>query len=205
MTRMERKRRNNRRKAVLLFFFFLILLLLLAMTTEMGETEDRTDGIEETAAAENIISVDIENDTEEDPVDEYAEDKEALAKMVWGEARGCSETEQAAVVWCALNRYDNNDPYFDDCESIYDIVTQPGQFVGYKTEHPVDPEIMAVVEDVMTRWMEESEGKDDVGRVLPKDYLFFTGNGRENIFRDEYRGGNIWDWSLESPYETEGE
>ena len=31
----------------------------------------------------------------------------ALAKLIWGEARGISsDTEKAAVVWTALNRYD---------------------------------------------------------------------------------------------------
>ena len=36
----------------------------------------------------------------------------ALARTVWGEARGCSTTEQAAVAWCVLNRVDS--PEFPD-------------------------------------------------------------------------------------------
>ena len=41
-----------------------------------------------------------------------------------------------------------------------------------------------------------------VGRVLPSDYLWYRGDGRRNYFRDAYKGGSVWDWTLESPYET---
>ena len=40
-----------------------------------------------------------------------------------------------------------------------------------------------------------------IKRVLPPEYMWFHGDGRHNHFRDSYRGGNRWDWSLDSPYE----
>ena len=40
-----------------------------------------------------------------------------------------------------------------------------------------------------------------LGRVLPREYLFFTGDGKHNHFRTEWDGGQVWDWSLQSPYE----
>ncbi len=46
------------------------------------------------------------------------------------------------------------------------------------------------------------DGEADVGRVLPSDYLWFTGDGKRNHFRNAYRGGQIWDWSLPTPYES---
>ena len=52
----------------------------------------------------------------------------------------------------------------------------------------------------MTRWLIEDKCVGDVGRVLPKEYLFFGGDGKRNYFRTEYIGGDIWDWSLDDPY-----
>lgn len=121
----------------------------------------------------------------------------ALARTVWGEARGCNTTEQAAFVWCVLNRVDR--PEWPD--NPLSVVEQPGQFAGYDPEYPVWPEILVVVEDVLARWELEKTGAGDVGRVLPKEYVFFEGDGEHNYFRTEYRGGDIWDWGLESPYE----
>ena len=123
---------------------------------------------------------------------------EALAQTVWGEARGCSTTEQAAVVWCILNRVDSpdcpNDPLM--------VVQQKGQFDGYDPDYPVESEMVALVEDVLTRWELEDGMVGDIGRILPEDYLFFEGDGTHNYFRQEYiKTGETWDWSLPSPYE----
>lgn len=51
-------------------------------------------------------------------------------------------------------------------------------------------------------WYAEREGQVEVGRVLPADYLWFSGDGKRNHFRNAYRGGDRWDWSLPSPYES---
>lgn len=125
------------------------------------------------------------------------EEVDVLAKMVWGEARGVpSDTEKAACVWCALNRVDHG--YGD----IITVVTTPKQFVGYNEENPVDDGLITLCIDVLTRWYAEREGQVEVGRVLPADYLWFSGDGERNYFRNAYRGGDRWDWSLPSPYES---
>lgn len=127
---------------------------------------------------------------------------EALAKTVFGEARSLTKTEQAAVVWCILNRLD--DGRFGD--SIMDVVTAPNQFTGYRENNPVSADIMALVQDVLSRYARENTGATDVGRVLPSDYLFFHGDGEANHFRKEYKkSGIFWDWSLESPYQEGGQ
>ena len=124
-----------------------------------------------------------------------ADDVEMLAKLVWGEARGCSITEQAAVIWTALNRVDSEEPYFPD--TIEAVVTQPLQFIGYDPNHPVEPDKVELARDVLTRWLSGEEG-----RVLPKEYVYFHGDGMRNHFRIEYEhNGLYWDWSLDSPYE----
>ena len=129
----------------------------------------------------------------------YKDEIPYIARTVWGEARGCSETEQAAVIWCILNRVDSSIRYMPD--NIIDVVTQKHQFLGYVETFPVTEEIRKLVIDVLTRWEMEKAGVENVGRVLPPEYMWFHGDGRHNHFRDSYRGGNRWDWSLDSPYE----
>lgn len=118
-----------------------------------------------------------------------------LAKMVWGEARGLSDTEKAATVWCVLNRVESWG------KDIIATVTAAGQFTGYNENNPVDIDIAALVEDVLVRWEMEKLTGFDYGRVLPSEYLFFAAKNGKNVFRTEYRGGTRWDWSTESPYE----
>ena len=129
------------------------------------------------------------------------EDAEMIAKVIWGEARGCDATQQAAVAWCILNRVDSAD--FPN--SISEVVNQKYQFAGYRPGNPVEPDILALVYDVLARWTIEPSCVAGVGRVLPESYLYFSGNGTENTFRESYRGGGAWDWSLASPYEMAAE
>jgi len=141
-----------------------------------------------------------QSDDVDDPI--ASEDEIALAKMVWGEARGCSTTEQAAAVWCVLNRVDSDDPYYPD--TIIGVVSQQGQFEGYSPDYPVEDGILALVQDVISRWQREKAGEADVGRVLPKEYLFFHGDGVHNHFRIGFSDKAYWDWSLPSPYTEAG-
>ena len=129
----------------------------------------------------------------------YKDEIPYIARTVWGEARGCSKTEQAAVIWCILNRVDSSIRYMPD--NIIDVVTQKYQFLGYIKTFPVTEKIRELVIDVLTRWEMEKAGVENVGRVLPPEYMWFHGDGRHNHFRESYRGGNRWDWSLDSPYE----
>lgn len=125
------------------------------------------------------------------------EDAKMLARLTWCEARGCSVTEQAAVMWCVLNRVD--DPRFPD--SIHDVILQVNQFY-YISGAPVTEELLSLALDVLARWRMEDLLVDS-GRVLPEGYCWFRGDGQHNYFRDAYIGGNTWDWSLPSPYEEE--
>lgn len=124
-------------------------------------------------------------------------DVEMLARLAWGEARGCTTTEQAAVMWCVLNRVDAG---FGD--SIDDVITAPNQFY-YKTSHVLDDKLMLLAEDVLYRWYKEKDIGISDGRVLPQGYCWFLGDGEHNHFRNAYKGGTIWDWSLPSPYEDD--
>ena len=126
---------------------------------------------------------------------------EAICKAVYGEALIThSDMEMAAVVWCILNRVDSDDPFYP--EGIMAVVTQNRQFHGYDEDHPVDEHIEWLVRDVLSRWMAEKEGKTNVGRVLPAEYLFFWGDGWHNHYTTEFQGGVEYDWSLENPYDS---
>ena len=52
------------------------------------------------------------------------------------------------------------------------------------------------------RWSRKKAGKTIVGRVLPKAYKWYAGDGKHNYFRNQYQGGTRWNYSLPSPYEN---
>ena len=109
------------------------------------------------------------------------DDVVAMAKMLWGEARGCTRDNQAMAVWCVCNRVD--DPRFPD--TILGVIAQPSQFYGYSPSFPVTDELHDVAIDVLTRWSLEKQGVA-VERELPSTYLWFTGDGVQNHFREVY-------------------
>ncbi len=50
-----------------------------------------------------------------------ATEVEMIAKTIWGEARGTSMTEKAAVAWCILNRVDSGEYWDWSLDSPYEI------------------------------------------------------------------------------------
>lgn len=116
-------------------------------------------------------------------------DVERIARMVWGESRGVSSTseasvltQQAAVIWTVLNRVDHG------YGSISQIVV-PSIYNGYDPNTPlstVGSTIINLVYDVMCRWYAEKDGVSVNGRVLPADYIYFYGDGKNNHFYNDY-------------------
>ena len=153
-------------------------------TKEMDQTP-----VKDISSEVEVVELVIENNFTNEEIDH-------IAKTVWGEARGLSKTHQAGVVWTILNRCD--DGRFG--KGVIGVVTAPSQFAGYRSGNPVDPEIRELVVDVLDRYSQEKAGTKNVGRVLPKEYLYFRGNGRVNLFSKKWNSKNIWNWSLESPY-----
>lgn len=121
-----------------------------------------------------------------------------MAKTVNVEAPYCSTMEQAAVMWCILNRVDNG--RFGN--SIIDVIARPYQF-GYYDSTPLRDDLYSLALDVLNRWYCEKEGYEDVGRVLPIEYLYFWGDGQHNHFRINETDQWYWDWSLHNPYASE--
>lgn len=136
-----------------------------------------------------ILSFNIEKDIEsckeniwQDRYEQHftEEDVITLSKALWGEARGCGRDGMAKVAWCVCNRVDNN---FES--SVTKVITAPYQFSGYRESNPVTDECYEIAKDVLQRWVKEKYG-EEVERELGPTYLFFLGNGKENIFRENY-------------------
>ena len=123
-------------------------------------------------------------------------DAQMIARVIWGEARGIkSQTERACIVWTILNRVDHYG------WPIKKTVTMRGQFY-YSTRFPVTQENLWLARDVLKRWSNEKAGAKNVGRVLPRGYMWYTGNGRHNVFRNRYRGGQRYVNKARWPYSS---
>lgn len=125
-----------------------------------------------------------------------------LAKLMFGEGRGIqSKTQLACIVWTVLNRVDAG------YGNIRNVVTAPNQYhyvSSLPTVSDYGYDLKELALDVLNRWNLEKNGLESTGRVLPKDYLFFHGNGKVNIFRNNFNHNrsNYWNYSLPSPYEN---
>lgn len=125
------------------------------------------------------------------------EDIIELAKLTYGEAGGIpSLMEKAAVMWCACNRADVN-----EC-SIAKMASNRGVFYGYHRSNPVTDELRSLAEDVLTRYYMEKLGVENVGRVLPRHYLYFHGDGKHNYFREKFKSKVYYSWNEQNPYNS---
>ena len=155
----------------------LIVMILLAL--DKGGSKASADGVPPDVDTNGLCVVEVAEPEYEMYFTEA--DVVAVAKMLWGEARGCALDNQQKAVWCVLNRVD--DPRFPD--TIQGVLSQPSQFHGYSPDFPVWDELKEVARDVLTRWSLEKQGVT-VERELPHEYVFFTGDGIQNNFRDTY-------------------
>ena len=175
-----------------------ITTIIVAMKLLTGETEVTNYDI----PIKIVAPTNSEERTYEYELDE--KDINMLAKTIWNEARGIkSDMEKAAIAWCVLNRVDSTDWEFRNMNTIEEVLTAHGQIEGYKEDNPLDDHLVELAEDVLIRWNMEKDGVVDVGRVLPKDYYFWWGDGKHNHFRKQLEDQVFWDWSWESPYEEE--
>lgn len=127
---------------------------------------------------------------------DFDKEIEMLAQVVYKEARGIVGTHhKAAVIWCVLNRLDSG--IYGN--SLYDIIVQPNAF-AWSPNTRIEEEFVELATDVMTRWLFEHEGYVEVGRVLPKEYIYFHGADGVNKFKKQNNSRVYWDWSLKTPY-----
>jgi hypothetical protein len=157
-----------------------------------------------TAYSEAEDASTIENPTEEkSPAESLPEfpittdEIRVLAQKLYAECNGVrSKTRQAAVAWIIFNRLDAG--YGD---TLMAVMTAPHQFAKTSDKTPVTDYLLELAADVAGRWWAEKNGAENVGRIIPSDYYFFWGDGKENHFRKGWKDQVYWDWSMESPYE----
>ena len=167
---------NDKRLSIILTIICAVLMAIATVYATVTAAESVPDGVPPEVNAEGLC-------VHEPAYEMYYthDDVIAVAKMLYGESRGCSIDNQQKAVWCVLNRVD--DERYPD--TIIGVLSQPNQFHGYSTAFPVMGELTAVAEDVLTRWSLEKQGVA-VNRELPKSYLYFTGTGKENVFREGF-------------------
>ena len=156
----------------------LIMLILLAIGG--GVIEADADGVPPEVDTNGLCVVEVVETPEYEMYFTEA-DVIAMAQMLYGEARGCTVDNQAKCVWCVLNRVD--DSRFPD--SIIGVLSQPHQFHGYSQGFPVWDNLVEIARDVMTRWSMEKQGAD-VARELDASFVWFTGDGTTNWFREVF-------------------
>lgn len=165
----------------------------------VSSTNMHSTQIDNTLVSEECIeepTLDDLSNTEKHYIQYYTEqDVIDIARVLYHECRGVpSVTEQACVAWTILNRVDCYN------STVSSVVRAPNQF-AFDEEAPLWDELLNISSDVLDRWNREKNGETNVGRVLPPEYIYFEGRNGHNYFRDNYDGSyNIWDYSLNSPY-----
>jgi len=208
---------NKRGKIQLILLIFIVFALGMI---QVNRTIPKPVSVVTTIVyAEDIIEENIVNDTLYDtfentsseliaepeipeviePVKQYDDATvEVLTNLLYGEARGIkSDAQKAAVIWCVLNRYDNG--HYGD--TIIKVATAKHQFCGYVAGRTYEDmtsyeHCKNIVTDVLDRYYTE----DQIGRTLPKDYLYFVAKNGANVFTQKWQGTNYWNWSLPDPY-----
>lgn len=104
------------------------------------------------------------------------------ALLAWGEYSGTDYAQRTAPIWCACNRADAWGLTLEE-------VMHSDAFHGLLTEREVPAEWYDLARETLARWELEKLGYIDVGRTLPSEYLYFSGNGEYNTYRTEYIGG----------------
>ena len=135
-------------------------------------------------------------------LDAHYSDSVMMAKTMYGEAKGIGDKRELSMIaWTILNRYDSG--RFGG--SISAIITSPRQF-AYRASAPTvnqcGVDLLALSQDVLSRWYREKQGEADVGRTLPPGYCFYyKGNGKHNRFQQTNNGPGYYDFGV-NPYES---
>ena len=127
------------------------------------------------------------------------EDIKIATNVLWHEARGIKRgVELACVVYTACNRVDAG------YGTLREVLTTKHQF-AYVTGARIPNDATyqrcyEIVVDVLYNWNIEKNGGENPSRCLPQGYLWFSGSGGHNWFRNRYSGGTTWNYSLPDYY-----
>lgn len=131
-------------------------------------------------------------------LNEHYSDAVAMAGVMYAEARGLDKREQSMICWCILNRLDS--AKFGS--NLNAVIWSKSQFAhSTRTVSDNGTDLVALAQDVLSRWYREKNGETNVGRTLPPGYYFYYGNGHHNFFRATNSGRGSYDFGLVNPYE----
>ena len=155
-----------------------LTLALVSCTYSNGHKQDYAP----TASPKSLLIEDtVKSSVYDTVVAKYSSYEVTLVcQTVWGEAQGCSPEEQALVVGCICNRADKYN------KSIEEIVTADSQFHGYNEDNPVTPEIHEVVCATLEAWARGESAPVYAPYATSSEYVYFTGDGAHNWFREEW-------------------
>ena len=131
-------------------------------------------------------------------LNEHYSDAVAMAGTMYAEARGLDKREMSMICWTILNRWDNG--RFGS--TLHSIIWAKSQF-SHSNRKVADNgvDLVWLAQDVLTRYWKEKNGEQNVGRTLPKGYLFYYGDGRHNYFRVTNSGRGAYNFGLWDPYQ----
>ena len=217
------RKRGYTPRPLVVFTFAIIFILLLIVFNNVGDKEkvtetytERTIYTEKTVVFEQEYKVETVHTEPSKPkqtsvssrvvqIKHYPEYVYIMgARMVHGEAGGVkSITERSGCLWIACNRTISDDPFFPD--QLEEVIAQECQFYGYDPNGEFTEADYNLAIDVFERFYREQNGETAVavGRSLPVDYLYFTGDGEHNWFT-KTQGGEpyVWGSQLVSPYKS---
>lgn len=102
---------------------------------------------------------------------------EACAKVIYGTAREHSKADQAAVVWCIINRVENA----QYPNTVAEVCAQPSQFMAYSDDNPVVKDFYDVAMEQLQIW--HSGGY----RPITPDYIYLSWTTDEVTLRTTYK------------------
>ena len=174
---------------------------------ELEGNEEIETEVEEKVTPKIEVSIEMVPEEKPEPVviypvaaKKYYTEKDVMLMAITlaGEAGGTdSETELSAVAWTILNRVDSK--VYPN--TIAGVVTMKSQFSGYRAGGSYTAKSYAIARDVLDRWSREKAGDTRVGRTLPKEYLYFKGDGVHNYFTKTNDDKNYFVFG-ETPYKS---
>lgn len=148
---------------------------------------------------EEQVRMDNEAAEEAEFLQSYHTEAVMIARTMYCEARGISSKKELSMIaWTILNRYDHG-----FAGSIAGVITADRQFAYRKSAPMVNDfgvDLLALAEDVLLRWHRENLGETNVGRTLPKEYLYYHGDGHHNFFKTGEHTKGYYDFGVD-PYQ----
>lgn len=199
--RSKASRKVKPRDIILGIVGIVLLLMLLALIVNralaINELPELIIPQAPAHAASGLLTAPVAPETSADTPNTYPSQQQALnaamqaipddlvetaALLAWGEYSGSDYAQRTAPIWCACNRADAWGQTLEE-------VMHSDAFHGLLTEREVPAEWYDLARETLARWELEKMGYIDVGRTLPSEYLYFSGDGTVNVYRTEYVGG----------------